>query len=568
MSFSNSLKIIQIIKDYYDKGDSDYSMCPPKLTRSMLLNELCIVEPDRKPDVYSLQQLWNMYCFMNNNTNSFGFKYSPTYEPVRVSVKNMRKISNSKLKNKYNVVFKDKRPSTIGKRASSISSHKRTSRSRSRLYVGGNNLSKTLEVVEKMNDGTLVPSWYGGWTTLIKLKDVAGTKLYINGTSIPKDDEDECRDTFLYYKYIKGVNKIISLHGCNLNWTRGDGSQVREPKGCDNKEMEIWEALCREYNESLNKKGRVATTRHPCDYEEYHWIDMDGGYFDVYDKLSQLEFTQSKFHTLIHCLGGLGRTGTALLLIICKYYYRNETNKELFHEHFGMNETDTLEQKRRRSNEIMNHLENEIFSNHVFIDSDIPSEFIENSNSSMVISPTVVDRIKRDLIASSPVKKMKEEIFTYFYKRIVRGGQISLTCINTFITRVNNIIYFTAKINNIDGNITLYNLYGSNNQSIPSLNRDNSFVMKGMVFIYPTTTTVADIDLLMSNPATTKSSHGFEVSRLPYFSYISDAFIRPTSEVFIPPEEEIPDIETSRRRSHSRKSSSKKINMPSKCIIS
>lgn len=229
-----------------------------------------------------------------------------------------------------------------------------------------------------------------------------------------------------------------------------------------------------------------------------------------------------------------------------------------------MNETDTLEQKRRRSNEIMNHLENEIFSNHVFIDSEIPSEFIENSNSSMVISPAVVDSIKRNLIASSPVKKMKEEIFTYFYKRIVRGGQISLTCINTFITRINNIIYFTAKINNIDGNITLYNLYGSNNQSIPSLNRDNSFVMKGMVFIYPTTTTVADIDLLMSNPATTKSSHGFEVSRLPSFSYSTDAFIPPTSEnLSLQIEDEPP-----RASSRSRKSSSKKINMSSKCVIS
>lgn len=567
MSFNKSLEIIQIIKDYYDgKNNSHFSICPPKLTKEMLLDELCIIEPDRTASVYSQQQLWNMYCFMNNNTNSFGLKYSPSYESIRSSTKYTTKISNKKT-NK--VVLKGIRRPTSRKRDTPFPGYrKRSTTTRRKLYIGGNNLSKTLEVVDGLNNGSIKPSWHRGWTTLIKLKDVAGVKLFLNGSSIPKDDEDDCRDTFLYYKYIKGINKIISLNGCNLDWTRGDGSQVREPKGCGNKELEIWEALCREYNTTIDKKGNVKNTHYPCDYGEYHWIDMDGGYFDVYDKISQLEFTHSYFHTLIHCLGGLGRTGTALLLIICKYYYRDETNKSLFHQHFGMNETDSIEEKRIRSNEIMNHLENEIFSKHVILDGDVPDEFIENSNSSMILSSSVRDKIKRDVVVSSPVEKMKDEIFTYFYKRIVRGGQISLTCINTFITRINNIIYFTAKINNIDGDITLYNLYGSNNQSIPSLNRSDMLKMKSMVFIYPKTTSVSEIETLMSNTSTIRSNQGFELSRLPYFSYISDAFIHQTNDGLLMHIDETREIEQSHRRpSKTKRSMSKKISTSS-CVIS
>lgn len=184
----------------------------------------------------------------------------------------------------------------------------------------------------------------------------------------------------------------------------------------------------------------------------------------------------------------------------------------------------------------------------------------------MVISPDVVRRINKGLITSDPVERMKDEIFTYFYKRIVRGGQISLTCINTFIARVNNIIYFTAKINNIDGNITLYNLYGSNNQSIPSLNCEDSYKMKKKVFIYPTTTTVADIESLMANPMTTTSSHGFELSRLPYFSHISGDFVQPThDDISVRMEEPTYEIETPRGSSRQKR---KKIISTSACIIS
>ena len=579
MSFNNSLKIIQIIKDYYEnKPTLDYSKCPPKLTRNMLLDELCIIKPDKGSDIYSLQQLWNMYCFMNNNTNSFGFKPSLSYANNRLSLKDGNKVSRSNRvsssysRKKYNnIVVADKRPSTSRKR-SIYSTNKRTNRTHRPLFIGGSNPSKTLEVVEGLNNGTITPSWHRGWSTLLKLEDVAGTKLFLNGSSIPKDDEDECRDTFLYYKYIKGINKIISLQGCNLNWTRGDGTTVREPRDCGNKELEIWETICREYNTNTDKRGRQVITRYPCDYGEYHWVDMSGGYFDVYDKISQLEFTNSYFHTLIHCLGGLGRTGTTLLLIICKYYYRDPVNKALFNEHFGMNESDSIVEKRAQSNRIMVHLENEIFSKHIFVDGSVPDEFIENENSSMILSDKVRDKIKRDVVVFSPVEKMKEEIFTYFYKRLSRGNQISITGINTFITRINNIIYFTAKINNIDGNITLYNLYGSNNRSFPSLRVDNKLIMNSMIFIYPTTTSVAEIDALLTSPIVSESSFGFELSRLPFYSYLSDVFLPPEESDLHALEEMqimIQEPEPSQRKKSKSKSKyfSKAVNSES-CIIS
>jgi len=575
MLFNNSLKIIQIIKEYYDgETRESYSTCPPKLTKKMLLDELCIIDSYRKSDVYSLQQLWNMYCYMNNNTNSFGLKYSQNYDSERNSIKTSNKKSvttrSSSRNKKYNIVVTPKRKSTNKNKfidTSHFYTHKKGNTVRRSVYIGGNQLSKTIEVVEGMNNGTIVPSWHRGWTTLIKLKDVAGTTLFLNGTGIPKDDEDECRSTLLFYKYIKGINRIISLNGCNLQWIRDDGLQVREPKGCGNKEIEIWESICREYNTSVDKKGRMSSTHHPCDYNEYHWIDMDGGYFDVYGALSRMEVSHSQQHTLIHCLGGLGRTGTALLLFICKYYYKDESNKLLFNEHFGMNESDSLEERKRRSYEIMNHLENEIFSKHITFDGNVPDKFIENSNISLVLSDAVRTKIKKDILVSMTVDKMKDEIFTYFYKRFSRGGQISMTCINTFITRINNIIYFTAKINNIEGNITLYNLYGSNNQSIPSLNKGDSLRMKSMVFIYPKTTTVQEIELMMMNN-TESTSQGFILSRLPYFSYISDAFVHPSNDylstVIEEPEneEEIPVHRVSRSK---RLKSIKKV---SDCTIS
>ena len=192
-------------------------------------------------------------------------------------------------------------------------------------------------------------------------------------------------------------------------------------------------------------------------------------------------------------------------------------------------------------------------------DNEVPNKFIENSNSSLLISEEARAKLKRDILVSLTVDKMKEEIFTYFYKRIVRGGQISITCLNTFITRINNIIYFTAKINKIEGNITLYNLYGSNNQSIPSLKRSDSLKMKSMVFIYPKTTTVDEIELMMVNN-TSETNQGFVLSRLPYFSYFSDAFIEPSEDSLTIP---APELEPSTRKS----SKSKKKNLQS-CIIS
>ena len=153
-----------------------------------------------------------------------------------------------------------------------------------------------------------------------------------------------------------------------------------------------------------------------------------------------------------------------------------------------------------------------------------------------------------------------------------RGNQISITGINTFITRINNIIYFTAKINNIDGNITLYNLYGSNNRSFPSLRVDNKLIMNSMIFIYPTTTSVAEIDALLTSPIVSESSFGFELSRLPFYSYLSDVFLPPEESDLHALEEMqimIQEPEPSQRKKSKSKSKyfSKAVNSES-CIIS
>ena len=471
---SNSSRIIRLAYDYFrlkmqNKENFSLYELPYGITKEMLYQELKCHDLTSYYEKVSVEYLWKKYVYIHISfNNKFGFKRLPR-DIAFQEQRNLFKFNNNTnpLKNFPQYPKKTiKRPNSLGRtsrvkrqslksrrisniitneksRSKSRSKSRRKSNTKDIIYPKqrggfGGNVQNLRNVIQDINNGA-TPSWHGRYTKFVKIKDIGEQKIYLRASSIPlpnriltnvtelnKKRNMYCLNLLNFYRFIMDIPKIISLQGCDLDWSFLPYSYI--PESCNNvDELAIWNETCSRYD------GVVSDPR--SNMMEFHWVDEDPGYFDVYDNLSKIDFTNKNNNSIIHCLAGFGRTGIAILLTICVNYYR--INKRKFNSDFFVNST-----------KLVNHLI-KLLIDFTEIDDDIPSDFTEvdkDNQTDLIISNNSIRIIKQNI--NFNLSLIRDEIFlSSFYG--VGGYYISYTQIIVFITRINYIIYFTTLRNGI-----------------------------------------------------------------------------------------------------------------------
>lgn len=526
--------INEIARGYYVKQiedglNIDLTVCPEPITKKMLLNELMTSDLKSYIDDVDKDYLWNQYLYINTvSTNKFGFVNSPFYkvEPwqqylytgtlltnkayssgIKKKSSTMKRISK-----KYHIKVdgKTQRTNSKSKTYRTLTPYhsniNRNRKGRSKTYstplvYGGGNQAGMRTVVQCLNNG-VYPYWSSGYSTIVKITDINNKPIYARGTSLPDPNKPSqmvsvcnqdafCTNTLNFYRYIKNIPNLISLQGCDLDWT---GYKYR-PKYCDDlNEKAIWNGICNEYDE-VSSPSQMRDDH----MKEFYWVDMSAGFFSVYKSISDIDFTDISNSSIIHCLAGFGRTGTVLMLIICINYYK---------EHPGEYEVDFLTHEpndpdhSKTSNRIIRKLK-WLFHQYIKVDQEIPID------PSIPISDVSKDRIKLAL-ASFDVNKIVDELFTNFYRRGSRNRQVNYTSLNVLVTRINYILYFTARACGMD-RVVLYETHEHTYRSV-----DNSLVMDSMVLSKPDELSLRNVNVLVKNPViqeiaiTELSKRGFD----------------------------------------------------------
>jgi len=527
--------INEIARVYYleqiEKGiDIDLTVCPKTITKKMLSDELMTGDLQLYIKDVDEDYLWNQYLYINTvSTNKFGFVNSPfdkvqpfqqylyTGNLARNKVGSLRSRSHTgevkeksasvkrgntvkvnlpkgKSKSKSKTYNHTRNPTPYAKRTR----NKGRSHTYSALMVGGENQMRKRMVVEGLNNG-IYPHWSSGLSTIIKINKINNKDIYARGTSLPVSNEplpagsvishdQYCTNTMNFYRYVKNIPNIISLQGCDLDW-----SWCRyKPKYCDNLEEKAnWNKICNEYDNN--------TTPRTDHIKEFYWVDMSAGFFSVYKSLSDIDFTDISNSSIIHCLAGFGRTGTVLMLIICINHY-----KEFPDEY----ETDFLTPESNDPNNsktsyrIIRKLKS-LFHQYLEVDQDIPID------PAMPINDRTKDTLKR-LIFSFGIEKIFDELFTNFYRRGARNRQVNYTSLNVMVTRINYILYFTAKACG-QSSVILYETHQHTATSV-----SNPYDMDSLVLRNPEELTLTNVNVLVKNPVfqelaiTELSKRGFD----------------------------------------------------------
>jgi hypothetical protein len=517
-----------------EKGiDIDLTACPKTITKKMLSDELMTGDLQLYIKYVDEDYLWNQYLYINTvSTNKFGFVNSPfdkvqpfqqylyTGNLARNKVGSLRsrshtgevkeksasvkrgntvKVNAPKGKSKSkSKTYNTRSPTPYYMKHTRHTGRKGRSQTYSALMVGGENQMRKRMVIEGLNNG-IYPHWSDRLSTIIKINKINNKDIYARGTSLPVPNEplpagsvisqdQYCTNTMNFYRYVKNIPNIISLQGCDLDWT----GYRYNPKYCDNLEEKAnWNKICNEYDNNTNPR-----TDH---IKEFYWVDMSAGFFSVYKSLSDIDFTDISNSSIIHCLAGFGRTGTVLMLIICINHY-----KEFPDEY----ETDFLIPERndpdnsKTSNRIIRKLKS-LFYQYLEVDQEIPID------PAIPINDRTKDTLKR-LIFSFGIEKIFDELFTNFYRRGARNRQVNYTSLNVMVTRINYILYFTAKACN-QTSVILYETHQHNATSV-----GNTLVMDSLVLRNPELLSLSNVNVLVKNPVfqelaiTELSKRGFD----------------------------------------------------------
>jgi protein tyrosine phosphatase len=484
--FSNSNNIIQTAYDYFrlkieNKDTFSFYELPTGITKEMLYKELKCMDLTSYYEIVSAEYLWKQYVYIHTSfNNEFGFTQLPN-KVISQQKKDLFKFNNNTSSLNYLKYPKqsNKRAHTSRRRSTTIkrssSKRKRKSYSGISYFVGkakSTSKSKGKSVTRKQRGGfngnsqnlqrvitninrDILPRWHGRYTKFVKIKDINNQKIYLHASSLPMPNNNNfetelailrsqyCSNLLNFYRFVMDIPKIISLQGCDLDWSFSPSGYI--PESCRGvNELTNWNETCSRYNEPTTDttlttipNDETETTEIISDPRsnmmEFYWVDMHPGYFSVYDNLSKIDFTKKINNSVIHCLAGFGRTGVAILLIICVNYYR--VNRNRFNSDFFVNSRKPNDFK---SSSIVNKLKS-LLEDFIEIDTDIPDN--------LGIHPSSIADIKSN-ISSFNLSHISNEVFLYNFNDNY-GYHISYTDVNVFITRVNYIIYFTTLRNNI-----------------------------------------------------------------------------------------------------------------------
>jgi hypothetical protein len=149
------------------------------------------------------------------------------------------------------------------------------------------------------------------WSTVMKIE---GTEIY--GSSIPLTDELICFQTLAFYMFRLEIRRIISLQACStVDWHHQPPPNGRCRLDYLDIEDRTWDAL----------KMLHTTTRLDPNYRfrNLPMRDMNAGIINSWLSLNRMSYNDVNDRTLIHCAGGYGRTGAALLMLSWKRKYQN-----------------------------------------------------------------------------------------------------------------------------------------------------------------------------------------------------------------------------------------------------
>ena len=169
---------------------------------------------------------------------------------------------------------------------------------------------------------TKKPVWQVGnrhWSKLIH--SLGNENTY--GTSIPHEDIFRCIQTLAFYMYVKNINEIISLQGCNERIQQTNGPP-KYPENCQGKvyrnKQNINTATDYNYEEAVwyGLQQMTDITRHNPNikFTNIQIPDMTHGSLAKWRELSLINFNDPGNKKIIHCLAGFGRTGSVFLFIM------------------------------------------------------------------------------------------------------------------------------------------------------------------------------------------------------------------------------------------------------------
>lgn len=460
---NNSAYLYQLSEKYFIPN-TVYDTCPKDIPKHLLKKELMCVDLEASGKSNDIDYLWSHYYYIHtSSTNVFGFTFleKESKNPIVLNkksraptnVKTTKKVYNNGLKrgtrkNRLSTYFgKDLVLSQSGggdydtNRVDYISSVNSTSRitientvvnfdnsSVPLLPLWRNNSSgtryfHTISYIDDIYDRAVPDN-----DTELSGSDEHIT-LYLHGTSLPVENSgggysikrrNYCTNTFAYYRYILNVKRFISFQGCDLDWTNIRG--VRPPSYCFGlNEKQCWEELSI-YNQEQSQ----------VEYKEYYWVDMTPGYFETYYDLASMDFTNKDNVSIMHCLAGFGRTGTAILFVIFNYFLKLPKIKKHYKEDVAVLLT----------GDILSVSEKIIYYMKSIIQDGLQLKFSDPD------SPDFTPSIKYAIdtaINMFNLNAMKYELFDMFYS-VERGvvRYISYSLLNVLIGRINYILYFSA----------------------------------------------------------------------------------------------------------------------------
>ncbi len=184
---------------------------------------------------------------------------------------------------------------------------------------------QSFAVAPSVNGGQTTEWRRGGhqWSTLVRLFGLNGQPLHIYASSLPPIDTMACIRVLSYYMYTKHIKSIMSFQGCSLpNVGHNVGScqsSITAANGGTGRvnlayEDNIWQGL----------KQLTMDTRNDPRVGFYNYIipDMTAGtWADSWVHISGITWHDPDDMSLIHCLAGLGRTGSVILFILLEDFF-------------------------------------------------------------------------------------------------------------------------------------------------------------------------------------------------------------------------------------------------------